>query len=44
MRTRLTQGVFPAPSMVDDQGVRYFDEDWLHAARDIMESWKKKRE
>lgn len=43
LRTRLAQGVFPAPSMVDEQGVRYFDEDWLRKAREIVETWRKKR-
>ncbi len=43
LNTRLTQGVFPPPTMVDQQGVRYFDEDWLLAAQEILETWKKKR-
>lgn len=44
LRTRLAQGVFPVPTMVDGyQGVRYFDEDWLRAAQKIMDTWKKKR-
>jgi DNA-binding transcriptional MerR regulator len=42
LRTRLAQGVFPPPTMVDGQ-VRYFDDDWLRAAREIMEQWKEKR-
>ena len=43
LRTRLAQGVFPAPTMVDKQGVRYFDEDWLRKAREIVETWRKER-
>jgi len=44
LNSRLAQGVFPAPTMVDSQGVRYFNEDWLRATREIMDTWKKKRE
>ena len=43
LNTRLAQGVFPAPTRVDQQGVRYFDEDWLRAAQDALEKWKGKR-
>lgn len=43
LRTRLAQGVFLAPTRVDQQGVRYFDEDWLRAAQDALERWKEKR-
>jgi DNA-binding transcriptional MerR regulator len=43
LRTRLAQGVFLAPTRVDQQGVRYFDEDWLRAARKALEKWKEKR-
>ncbi|NVM24132.1 MAG: MerR family transcriptional regulator [Desulfobacterales bacterium] len=44
LRVRLTQGIFPPPTMVDGyQGVRYFDEDWLRKVREIMSSWEKKR-
>lgn len=43
LNARLAQDVFPPPTRVDQQGVRYFDEDWLRKARDALESWKKKR-
>lgn len=44
LRARLAQGVFPPPTMVDGhQGVKYFDEDWLWAARGALEKWKEKR-
>ena len=43
LNTRLTQGVFPAPIRVDQQGVRYFDEDWLLATQEILKQWKEKR-
>ncbi|GAI60648.1 unnamed protein product [marine sediment metagenome] len=44
LRTRLAQSLFPPPTKVDGpQGVKYFDEAWLRAARKIMDTWKKKR-
>jgi len=43
LNSRLAQGVFPAPTKVDQPGVKYFDEDWLHAARDALEKGKEKR-
>jgi len=44
LRTRLAQGVFPVPTMVDGyQGVRYFDEEWLRQAQEVLEKWGKKR-
>ncbi|NVM21753.1 MAG: hypothetical protein HWN68_08235 [Desulfobacterales bacterium] len=44
LRTRLAQGIFSPPTMVDGyQGVRYFDEDWLRAAQESLEKWKEKR-
>ena len=29
-------GVLPVPTSIDNNGVRYFDEDWLKKARDIV--------
>ena len=43
LNTRLAQNVFPAPTKVDQRGVRYFDEAWLQAAQDALEKWKEKR-
>jgi DNA-binding transcriptional MerR regulator len=43
LNARLAQDVFPPPTRVDQQGVRYFDDDWLRAAQEIMEQWKGKR-
>ena len=35
---RLRDGVFPAPTMVNEYGVRYFDENWLRIAQAIEEN------
>ena len=43
LNARLAQDVFSPPTTVDQQGVRYFDEAWLRAARKALETWKKKR-
>jgi len=34
---RIKQEVFPVPSSTDpDSGVRYFDEDWISKAREVL--------
>jgi DNA-binding transcriptional MerR regulator len=33
-------GALPAPTSVDDNGVRYFDHKWLKKAREIVRSKK----
>jgi len=30
------RGVLPPPSAIDKNGVRYFDEEWLRKARQIL--------
>jgi len=30
------RGVLPPPSFIDNNGVRYFDQEWLKKAREIM--------
>ncbi len=30
-------GVFPPPSFIDNNGVRYFDREWLRKAKEILE-------
>ncbi|MBA7465900.1 hypothetical protein ES707_01072 [subsurface metagenome] len=34
----LKQGVLPPPSFIDNNGVRYFDQDWLRNAKEIVKS------
>ena len=31
------RGAFPPPSFIDNNGVRYFDQEWLKRAREILE-------
>jgi len=33
----IDHGAFPLPSVLDDNGVRYFDEEWLKRARGVLE-------
>ena len=33
-------GALPPPSFVDNNGVRYFDQQWLRKARDIVKNKK----
>jgi len=35
---RLSDGVYPPPTMVSEYGVRYFDDKWLRIARAIEEN------
>lgn len=30
-------GAFPPPSFIDNNGVRYFDQEWLKRATEILE-------
>jgi len=32
------RGALPPPSFTDNNGVRYFDQEWLRKAREIVES------
>lgn len=36
LRRRLRDGIFPAPTYVNEYGLKFFDEDWLNQARDIL--------
>lgn len=38
---RIRRGILPAPTLIDDSGVRFFDEDWVGKARAILESAKR---
>lgn len=33
---RLARGILPKPTMVDENGVRYFDQNWVEAAKVIL--------
>ena len=33
----IEHGVLPPPSFIDNNGVRYFDQEWLDRAREIIE-------
>jgi len=34
----IEHGVLPPPSFTDNNGVRYFDQDWLRKAKEIVKS------
>lgn len=36
LRRRLRDGVFPAPTFVNEHGLNFFDEDWLREAQAIL--------
>ena len=36
------RGVLPPPTFVDGNGVRYFDQDWVRKAREIVKNKKGK--
>lgn len=41
LNLRIDRGIFPRPTYIDETGiqrVRYFDENWVRIARDILES------
>jgi len=33
---RLKRGIFPPPTLIAESGVRYFDDDWVKNALDII--------
>lgn len=35
------RGAFPPPSFIDNNGVRYFDQEWLRRAREILKVKRK---
>jgi hypothetical protein len=35
-RRRLRDGIFPSPSFVNEYGLKFFDEDWLNRAQEIL--------
>ena len=34
---RLKQGILPAPTYINSHGLRFFDDNWLHIARAIID-------
>ncbi|MDP2323161.1 MAG: MerR family transcriptional regulator [Gammaproteobacteria bacterium] len=41
LRSWVARGALPPPSVVDKNGVRYFDQDWLEKAREIVNRRRK---
>ena len=35
---RIERGILPGPTLVDTDGVRYFDEQWLRIGKAVLES------
>ena len=35
---RIQRNIFPQPTFIDGSGVRYFDENWVRAAKTILDS------
>ena len=38
LRRRLKDGIFPAPTFVNEYGLKFFDEEWLRKAQVILEN------
>ena len=36
LRRRLRHGIFPAPTFVNEYGLKFFDEEWLDQAQAIL--------
>jgi len=36
LRRRIKAGVFPAPTFVNEYGLKFFDEDWIKEAQVIL--------
>ena len=36
LRRRLRDGIFPAPTFVNEYGLRFFDEEWIRKAKIIL--------
>ena len=36
----IARGVFPPPSFIDNNGVRYFDQEWLRKVKEIVKGRK----
>lgn len=36
LRRRLRDGIFPTPAYINEYGLKFFDEDWLMKAQDIL--------
>lgn len=36
LRRRLKAGVFPAPTFVNEYGLKFFDEEWINEAQAIL--------
>ncbi|RLC62775.1 MAG: hypothetical protein DRI01_06330 [Chloroflexi bacterium] len=38
LRRRLRDGIFPAPTFINEHGLKFFDEEWLRKAKVILEN------
>jgi len=36
LRRRLRDGIFPAPTFVNEYGLKFFDEEWIRKAKVIL--------
>jgi hypothetical protein len=36
MDERIRRGILPSPTLIDDSGVRFFDQKWVDQAQDIL--------
>ena len=36
LRRRLRDGIFPAPTFVNEYGLKFFDEEWIRKAKIIL--------
>lgn len=36
LRRRLKEGIFPVPTLINEYGLNFFDEEWLENAKDIL--------
>ena len=36
LRRRLRDGIFPAPTFVNEYGLKFFDEEWLTKAKAVL--------
>jgi len=38
LRRRIKAGILPPPTYVNEYGLKFFDEDWIREAQDILDS------
>jgi len=38
LRRRLRDGIFPAPTFINEHGLKFFDEEWLRKTKVILEN------